>query len=252
MRFILAHLSDPHVSDVARKDGRRPAETLARALSQAGQEGADAILITGDLVQDGRPGEYAVLRHVLKSAPVPVFLLPGNHDDPETLRDCFPDHEYFGTGRQLSYALNDFPVRILVLDQHLPGAVGGLFDAENEAWLRAQLAQGPRRPTIVALHHPPFPTYDQTFDKIGLDGADRFAAVIADHSQVMRVLCGHFHRAALASVGGTVAVIAPSTAWAFKLELEAGAPVLTQEQPLGFALHVWTPDAGCTTHFIWF
>lgn len=249
--FRLAQLSDPHVSDRPRADGRDPPATLARALDAAGRAGADAILITGDLVDRGSASEYSVLRDVLAAAPAPIYLLPGNHDDPATLRACFPEHAYLPrAGRRLSWVVEDWPVRLVALDAHLPGAHGGRLEPADEAWLAAALAADPVKPTILAVHHPPFPTLDAGFDEIGLAGAERLAAILAGHPQVERVVCGHYHRAALARFGGTAAVIAPSTAFPFKLDLEGGAPA-KEAGPIGFALHAHRPEAGLTTHFVW-
>src|SRR5690606_42043264 len=45
-----------------------------------------AILITGDLTDFGRIEEYAYLRELLTPLTLPVYLMPGNHDDGQNLR----------------------------------------------------------------------------------------------------------------------------------------------------------------------
>ena len=57
-RFLLAQISDTHVR--ADDDGAAALQ-LQRAMAQARAYQADAILLTGDLVNDERESEYAVL-----------------------------------------------------------------------------------------------------------------------------------------------------------------------------------------------
>jgi 3',5'-cyclic AMP phosphodiesterase CpdA len=253
MSFIVAQISDTHVSDRVRADGRRPDEALQRALELAGEERVALILITGDLVADAKPAEYAVLRAILQGAPAPVFLMPGNHDDRDEIRRAFPEHAYLPTTGKLHYVVDEGPIRLAALDCIVPEQVHGEFSAEDLHWLDARLGEAAQRPTIVALHHPPFPTQDHVFDTICLRRPEPFAEVVARHPQVERVLCGHYHRATVARFGRTMGVIAPSTAWAFQISLgENAPPVLRQkQQPLGFALHIWGGDLGFTTHFVW-
>ena len=52
----------------------------------------DVVLGTGDLVDGGTSAEYARLRHLLSPLPMPVYLIPGNHDDREALRQVFADY----------------------------------------------------------------------------------------------------------------------------------------------------------------
>lgn len=250
MSFILAQLSDTHIDD-GQKDEPGPASTLALAVARASEENADAIMITGDLVENGRRTEYELLRQALEFARVPVFVIPGNHDDPEVLRAAFADHHYLPSEGRLSYCVDDWPVRIVAVDQHLPGADGGLLTEVDARWLDASLLEMPSKPTIVALHHPPFHVHDSLFDNAGLSGTERLLDVVARHPQVERVICGHYHRAAVSRFANTLAVVCPSTAWTYKLNLENGRPAMKQPHPLGLALHVWSAEAGLATHFLW-
>ena len=54
----------------------------------------DLVVLTGDLVDEGRPEEYAMLRKILVALPIPYLVIPGNHDDRDNLRDAFADHAY--------------------------------------------------------------------------------------------------------------------------------------------------------------
>ncbi len=51
---------------------------------------ADAILVTGDLVQD-EPDGYGALELLLDGFGAPVLLVSGNHDRPDELREAYGD-----------------------------------------------------------------------------------------------------------------------------------------------------------------
>jgi 3',5'-cyclic AMP phosphodiesterase CpdA len=230
-RFILAQISDTHVRA---DDGGAAARQLVKALAQARTYGADAILLTGDLVNDGQPEEYAVLAEAIADPPAPLFLMPGNHDDRGAFRQFFAGrHDYFPPQGPLSYAIESFSVRIVVIDQIVPGETHGVLTEAQARWLDETLAVAPAKATIVALHHPPFLTHDLLFDKIGLRDADLFASVIARHGQVAHA----------------PVVSAPSTSWAYGLALQEGQKLApkTEERP-GWMLHVWTQNGGVASH----
>ena len=85
----LTHLTDPHLygseSELLRGIATLP--SLEATLANARQRDwpPDAVLVTGDLVQDD-PAGYAHFRRVLGALGLPVLCLPGNHDEPEAMR----------------------------------------------------------------------------------------------------------------------------------------------------------------------
>lgn len=209
----------------------------------------DAVVATGDLVDLGRPEEYALLRALLAPLPMPVYVIPGNHDDRDALRAAFADHPYLDAAAPfVQYALDEHPVRIVALDTVIPGEGGGtLCDARLE-WLDRTLAARPARPTIVVMHHPPFRTFIGHMDGMGLARADRFAAVIARHPQVERILCGHLHRPIQARVAHAIASTCPSPAHQIVLDLAPDAAEAFAMEPPGYQLHRWTPETGVVSH----
>jgi len=247
-RFLLAQISDTHVRA---DDGGLAARQLRKAMARAREYAADVILLTGDLVNDERPEEYARLAEAVSDPPAPLFLMPGNHDDRARIRAAFPGHAYLPRSGNLSFTLDQFPVRIVAVDQIVPGATHGLLTEVQAEWLDRTLAAAPDKPTIVALHHPPFPTHDLLFDNIGLSDRELFASVIAKHRQVARIICGHHHRVAVGQVAHAPVIVAPSSSWTYGLALNEGQQIAprTAEQP-GWMLHAWTAASGFASHFM--
>ncbi len=250
-RFVLAQISDTHIRTGPVGDGFDPSADLRRALASIREFGADAIIATGDLANDARADEYGVLAGLLNDAPAPLFLLPGNHDDPALMRAAFPAHGYFPREGPLSYAIDEFPVRLVAIDQIVFGETHGDFTPEHARWLEDVLAVAPGKPTIIALHHPPFHTHDRLLDSIGLAHAERLAEIVAPQPQVGLVLGGHHHRSVLGRVAHARAIISPSTAWSFGLALNEGQPFAKRSSELkGWTLHIWSEEDGFASHFM--
>jgi 3',5'-cyclic AMP phosphodiesterase CpdA len=251
--MLIAQISDMHIRpEGALAYGRvDTAPYLARAVEHLLrlEPQPDVVLATGDLVDAGSAEEYARLRALLAPLPMPVYLIPGNHDARDALARAFPDHGYLPRGgRFLQYVVEDHPVRLIGLDTLVPGQTGGLLCEERLGWLAARLAEAPDRPTVIFMHHPPFVTGIAHMDAYGLARASEFADVVRRHPQVERVVCGHLHRPIQARVGGTLASTAPSTAHQVVLDLEDGNPLMFTMEPPACHLHVWRPGAGLVSH----
>jgi 3',5'-cyclic AMP phosphodiesterase CpdA len=251
--MLIAQISDLHIRMPGQKAYRvvetdrflPPAIQAINALDPQ----PDIVIASGDLVDFGRPPEYAHLRGMLDSLSVPYFLLAGNHDERVQLMQSFGDLPYVRqAGEFLQYTVEDYPLRLVTLDTVVPGASHGELDAGRLAWLADRLAEQPGRPTVIAMHHPPFATGVEHMDEIGLlRGAPELEALVARHPNVERILCGHLHRTIFRRFGGTVASTCPSPAHQVVLDLRRQGPSAFVMEPPGFQLHEWR-DGALNTH----
>ena len=250
--MIIAQLSDPHiVVPGALLYGRvETAGMLAHAVAGLNRLDPlpDIVVITGDLVDRGEPGEYDHLRRLLAPLAMPLYLIAGNHDAREPLRAAFGADGYFPASGFLQYVVEDHAVRLVALDTHIPGEGGGELCADRLLWLDRTLAAAPQRPTVVLMHHPPFLTGIERMDRAGLRGTEAFAEIIARHKQIERILCGHLHRAIDRRFAGTVAGTAPSTAHQIRFDIRSGAPLGFVLEPPGYQLHLWRDGSGLVSH----
>jgi 3',5'-cyclic-AMP phosphodiesterase len=251
--FLLAQVSDLHIKAAGRLSYRvvDTAAMLRACIEHLLEQPQrpDAVAFTGDLTDFGRPEEYGVLRELLAPLDMPVYLIPGNHDERDALRDAFPDHAYLRQSRTfVQYVIEKHALRIVALDTLVPGEGRGELCAERLAWLDARLAEQPARPTVVLMHHPPFRTFIGHMDRQGLTGAEELAAVVRKHPQVERLLCGHLHRPIDARFAGTIASTAPSPAHQVALDLAADARSQFVMEPPGYRIHAYTPETGVVSH----
>jgi 3',5'-cyclic AMP phosphodiesterase CpdA len=179
-----------------------------------------------------------------------VFVIAGNHDDRDALREYFalPDRDTGGVGSPFQYAVELGEVRLVVCDSTIPGREEGEYGAARRAWLERELAGAPQPTTIVAIHHPPVPTSFPAFDEIGIPEDDRagIAELLTRSPQVGRVICGHIHRAFFDTLAGCGVAVCPSTWRQAPLELGMTDIRLTSDSP-AFMVHA-TTDAGLVSH----
>lgn len=259
MSTFLAQITDMHIGVPGRLAyGRLDTAPYLRAAVQALpglRQRPHALVLTGDLVDKGSAAEYAHLAELL--APVaamslPLFLMPGNHDDRDQLRRSFPGHRYLGDGEFLQYAVDIGPpggLCLVALDTVQTGASAGRLCATRLQWLQDTLAGLRDRAVVVAMHHPPFETLIGHMDAIGLvEGAEALAEILSAHRNVERVICGHLHRTIVVGFGGTVACTAPSPAHQVCLDLAPDAASAWTLEPPGFHVHAWSGPGRFVTH----
>jgi len=213
----IVQLSDPHIK--VGPDDEGSAQALADAVAAVLDLTPlpSAVIVTGDLADHAAPVEYERFRELVAPLPMPVHVLPGNHDD----LDWEGPHTVVCDG-----------IRVVLCDTHIPGRDDGRLDVD---WLEAQIGDGP---TIVAMHHPPILTGIGGLDAIGLPEHERaaLADLLSRSPQVQRVIAGHVHRTALATLGGCPVTTCASTNLQAKLEL--GSPGFTiVPEPPAFLVH---------------
>jgi Icc protein len=252
--MLIAQITDLHVRPEGKRAyGRVETNAMLRAAVDAIlrlDRRPDAVIASGDLTECGLPMEYAALRDILVPLPMPVYLIPGNHDRRAEMRAAFADHAYLPEeGEFLHYVVEEHPVRLIGLDTVVPGRAHGTMCADRLEWLEARLAEKPDAPTVIFMHHPPFPTGIAAMDRINCRNGDDMARIVAKHPNVERVLAGHHHRPIQIRWAGTIGSIAPSTAHQVELGLadETGGGRYTLE-PAAFHLHLWARDTGVITH----
>jgi 3',5'-cyclic AMP phosphodiesterase CpdA len=247
--MLIAQLTDPHI----REKGKRAyglvdtAAHLAAAVDFIATRlpALDALMVTGDLVDFGTAEEYEHFQELTSKLDIPLLPSPGNHDERASFTRAFRGRVALPTSGHLSYVQDVGALRLVLMDSTVPGKPHGLMCAERLAWLEAALSEAPHRPTIVALHHPPFETGIRHMDVQNCHNAEALAAVLSRHPQVLATVAGHVHRTVMTSFAGRPASIAPSPAHAVSLALDPDAAPTFHLEPPGLHLHRWQPASGC-------
>lgn len=188
----LVQFTDPHLfaSPEGRLRGVATLPALQATLAAAAEDIAacDAVLVTGDLVNDD-PAAYQHIRTEFGSLGKPVLCLPGNHDLPEAMRRALA-----GSPFQVEGHWDAGTWRVVLLDSTVPGETGGALSADALGRLDRSLAAAADRHALVCLHHHPVLMGSRWLDTVGLANADEFFDVLGRHDNVRAVLFGHVHQ----------------------------------------------------------
>ena len=259
--LLICQLTDFHVCPIGLASNRMVetnmlTERALRAVA-AFVPRPDVLLITGDLAENGLAAEYSLIADMLRRhMTIPVYVIPGNHDRRDTFRAGLSHFPGVMTDPGfVQYVIDDFPVRIIMLDTVVPDAAYGELCTSRLAFLDRILAAAPHRPTLIGMHHPPFACGIVVLDAINLRNAKAFAAVIGHHPQVRRIISGHHHRPVVAQVAQAVASICPSVAHQPILDLTPAnqTPEVVDQgyfvmEPAAYQIHRWTSADGFVSH----
>jgi len=233
---LLVQLSDLHIG--GDENGMDPVPRLEAVIEavRALPNRPHAVLVSGDLTDDGAADGYRVAREMLARLEVSLHVLPGNHDDRGQLREAF---ELPGSGDEpINYSTRVGDLRLIAFDSIVPGRDPGDFPPEQLRWLDEALGAEPGAPTLLALHHPPLSTGIAEWDAINLLAPQReaLAEVVARHPQLLGIVGGHLHRVAASSLAGRPVLAAPSTYWQVRPDFVEGDEYQVVDAP-GFAIH---------------
>ena len=233
LNFRLAHLSDAHIGPIPRPNlaellGKRVTGyvnwlykrgdqhdmgVLGKIVADIKAQAPDHVVMTGDIVNIGLPGEIALAKDWLASlgAPGDVSFTPGNHDAyvASVTRSRSRRFRALDEQRERRRRLSLFaPARRRRADRSRHRRADGAFrrfraGSGRRSWRRSRdlleraKAEGLAR--VVCLHHPPHVGGARRLR--GLEDAAEFESVIARHGAEL-ILHGHNHKPSLHRLPG--------------------------------------------------
>jgi Icc protein len=243
----LVQFTDTHLFG-SRGETLRGVDTLAtlqRVLAHAAPavQAADAVLVTGDLVQDDPLG-YASFRECFAGLGKPVWCLPGNHDIPEAMQSALAERPFQYCGQ---VDCQDW--RIVLLDSFVDGCAGGSLSANELLRLEAALGSAEDRRVMICVHHQPVPVHSRWLDALGLENAADFLAIIDRHAKSVRgVLWGHVHQTYDGERNGVRLMATPSTCAQFRPRSDDFA---IDERPPAYRSIQLLPQGRIETEITW-
>jgi Icc protein len=217
----------------------------------------DFVLHTGDVTQDATDEAYQLAFSALNKLSVPLYPLPGNHDNPAVLSQAWTGKTL--AADRLNYTADLNGIRLLAYDtraeirsgESLPSEAAGTMTEQQLEHLRQQCADGAR--LIIALHHQPVKLdstwLDEGFDDDGtwenmvLGCAEEFMDAIAPAcDRICGVFFGHVHRAFHVVRNGILFSSAPSSLLQFQSYPGHTRPVRAADELPGFNIVTITDD----------
>jgi 3',5'-cyclic AMP phosphodiesterase CpdA len=252
---LLVQITDTHVVEKGKllygmaDTARHLAEVVSQINSMRPQP--DLVLVTGDLVEHPGTPTYSHFRDLIAPLETPVYLIPGNHDDPVIMRELFSDTNMFpGSPPHYQYAIEGPDFRTLMLNSHLDSSELPSFGPCRLQWLQYEL-ENSDQPTLVAIHHPPMKTGVEFIDMAGPQWFRGIGELLKDHPQVFKVICGHGHF----DLSGMLGSVPVQMSGAIAHQLIAGRVVDIAPSfdplPAPPMLHHWIDDAMVSGYYPW-
>jgi 3',5'-cyclic AMP phosphodiesterase CpdA len=189
----IAHISDLHF-------GTELPEVTAGLRADLAANPPSLLVVSGDLTQRARGGQFALAKAYLATLPSPQLVVPGNHDVPlfdVARRFLAPLTRY---RRYISEELN--PVHddgeLCVIGLNTARSLtwkSGRISLEQIKTMQGRLAATKARFKVVVTHHPFIPPPAAHSGQHGIDlvGRAARAMVVLDGCAVDLLLAGHLH-----------------------------------------------------------
>lgn len=153
---------------------------------------------------------YRLLREILAPLACPQHFLMGNHDNRVAFARVFGDGDR-APGAPRHGSFDHASRHFVMLDSLEPGQAAGFLDTEQLAWLERDLARHRAAPTVVFVHHHPWPVGHRWIDTMPLRNGEDLMTRLRAHGGVTSVICGHVHLDHAVQRDGLTMVTTPST-----------------------------------------
>lgn len=206
--YKIVQLSDCHVSADHKADyrGLNADRSLAALLPVVRAWQPDLVLLTGDVSEDASTASYGRVSARLNSIGAPVVALPGNHDEPETMKRYFPNGPWNGPWFHGARGW-----QLVLLDSTEAGRIDGVVSDEQLHRLERGLRRSRSEHVMVALHHQPIPVGSPWIDRYALQNPEKLLDLLDRESRLRCVTWGHVHQAFSTERKDAVYLGSPST-----------------------------------------
>tara|TARA_R110002124_G_scaffold109676_26_gene263051 strand:+ start:15820 stop:16554 length:735 start_codon:yes stop_codon:yes gene_type:complete len=241
--MIVAQVSDIHA---APSNDNMP--RLASALSWLADLRPDALVVSGDLVDDGWMAGYAETAARLNTLGCPLLILPGNADNIRAMRAIFTTrHGAVDDSDAMHFKARIGALGLVGIDTCLPHSSAGDV-APHLDWLRQALDVPDPAPTLLFSHHHFVPSGIAPMDEVIAQGGAELGSVLTRlSSRPLAISSGHVHRPMSAMLGGVPAHICGSICPANPLWFGGPAIPATNEPPM-IIVHRFTGDGLVSSH----
>jgi len=203
----------------------------------------DAIVATGDLVQDETRAGYERFHSVLAPFNTPVLCIPGNHDAPNIMSSVLGNAPFQVNG---SYQAHGWS--LIMLSSFARGDDAGHLVQSELDRLQDALREFSALHTLICLHHQPVPMGSRWLDGVALRNPSDLFDIVDAAPQIRGVLWGHVHQASDRYRNGMRLMSTPSTCSQFRPNSDDFA---IDDRPPGFRWLDLHPDGTINSEVRW-
>lgn len=238
LRFV--HISDTHIGPTPdymlyNVNTYQEAQALVEFLNEQLPFSPDFVLHTGDVTYDPDPAATKLAYDLLSQINYPLYVVRGNHDDPDSMRDYFRGLPA-GSGR-LNYDFQVNNYHMIVLDSFGREQPAGYLEDDDLQFLQATLDMSTATNIVIVIHHLPTMTGNAWLDeRMRIMNGDAFFEILMPYQdRISGMFFGHIHDFTTSMVNG---ILCSSTSAAFSQFLypQHADDRLLITEPGGFSL----------------
>ena len=203
----------------------------------------DMILLTGDISQDETTESYQKIADHLSRLNIPVYWIPGNHDNLIQIEAVFQNAKNFN--HKVSLSLPDW--QLIFLNTKIEGRDNGQLSQSELVMLSYELAASPSHKKIaIVMHHHPAPVGTPLIDYYILKNANEFWDLVVG-TKVKLIICGHVHGDYRFKHNNIMIESSPATC----LQWEKGTKELKTDLKIGYKIYHFDKDGYRAIAKIW-
>jgi Icc protein len=189
MALKIAQITDLHLAPGERKvHGMNPKKNLLLVLNSVKNFNPDIIALTGDVLHDEMDDEiYPWLKEQVDQCGSEVYIIPGNHDEVDSIKTYFNLPIPQGRG-EIYYHIDHKEVVLAFLDTSTR-----VVSQEQLEWL-TKLCKDTEKEIILFMHHPPVLSGCRFMDThFPLKNRKEVQDVLKQCVNIRHIFCGHYH-----------------------------------------------------------
>lgn len=207
LNFAIA--SDVHYSAQDFTDSDRDISKAPKALKgfvdRVNENKYDFVIFLGDSIDKSNEKNLLGFLKAVKPIKTPYYLVMGNHDvhkisgmeKKKYLEIVSKHNKHQKKAKGSYYFCPNSDIAVIVLDSVSSGmpSAHGIFTQTTLSWLDDVLAKNKNKKVIIFQHVPYFTPYSNPSHEI-LEKTD-YRAVINRHDNILAIISGHYHKAAV-------------------------------------------------------
>jgi 3',5'-cyclic AMP phosphodiesterase CpdA len=229
---------NPELNQLGYTADQRIQMAVDSIMTEYNGRGLDAVLILGDLSTDNYTAGSVKTNYCkdayekfLKDLPVPVYVLPGNHDS--YTNDMWK--EMFGYNRQFTVYVGN--TLFIMLDTFTNGSGNGNYKSIDTAWLKTQLENNKYKNIVICAHY--------------ITQSSELAKLVSQYPNIIGMYHGHTHKYTVEQYNGVN--IINTGDFAYSTLSDAGATkwnfgFLDLRSLFGYMILEWSDVAAVTYH----
>ena len=212
-KIKLVHITDMHLSKSKESLYKEvnPFDSYNEVLTNIKKSNwkPDALIVTGDISNDGSIESYNNAFNEFISLKIPVLCIPGNHDCKENLITCLSEN--------ISSRLQIISDWVFIgLDTSLKENPSGFLNSNELSTLKTHIEKHCKKNIIICLHHQPVLINSKWIDDIGLENKEEFFEMIEKYKNIKGIFFGHIHQEFNSNINNISIYGTPSTCKQFK------------------------------------